>query len=214
METISRHYNEKYFRWQRKRGEFAGWASLKKFEKYITPDSEVLDFGCGGGFLLKNLNCKKKVGVEVNPAAQKAARENQIEVYAKTEDIPEDYVDIIISDHCLEHVLHPLYELQMLYKVLRRRGKIIFCVPCESVKYAYVPDNISQHLYSWSPMCLGNLFTEAGFKVIESKPYWLKNPPFSRMIAKIGGRALFDILAWLNARITQEDIEVIIAGCK
>ena len=47
MAEVNNHYNENYFAWQRVRGEFFGWASLKKFEKYITAESEVLDFGCG-----------------------------------------------------------------------------------------------------------------------------------------------------------------------
>jgi predicted RNA methylase len=81
VETISKHYNEKYFAFQRSIGEFGGWANTAKFEKYIQSDSDVLDFGCGGGFLLKQLGCRKNVGVEVNPIAQKIARENQIEVY-------------------------------------------------------------------------------------------------------------------------------------
>jgi len=123
MESISKHYDDKYYSWQKDIGDFGGWANKSKFEKYITPDLDVLDFGCGGGFLLKGLNCRKKVGVEVNPAAQKNARENQIEVYTKTEEMPDEYVDIIISNNALEHTLLPLQELKLLYKKLKKGGQ-------------------------------------------------------------------------------------------
>ena len=214
METISNYYDDTYYSWQKDIGEFGGWANKSKFEKYITPDSDVLDFGCGGGFLLKELNCRKKVGVEVNPAAQKKARENQIEVYTKTDEIPDEYVDIIISNNALEHTLLPLQELKLLYKKLKKGGAIIFVVPCESINYAYKPDNINHHLYSWSPMCIGNLFGEAGFKIIESKSYIHKWPPYHRAIARLGGRPLFEILCRIYGRIERSWFQVIVRGIK
>ena len=214
METISKHYDNKYFSWQKDIGEFGGWANKSKFEKYITLDSDVLDFGCGGGFLLKNLKCRRKIGVEANPSAQKLARENQVEVYAKTEEILDDYVDIIISNNVLEHTLQPLYELKLLYRKLKAGGKIIFIVPCESIKYSFKFEDINHHLYSWSPMCIGNLFQEAGFNVIESKPYIHKWPPYYKVIAKIGGRLLFEIACRIYARIEKSWFQVIVIGDK
>ena len=35
-------------------GEFGGWASESLFSNYISINSKVLDFGCGGGFLLNH----------------------------------------------------------------------------------------------------------------------------------------------------------------
>ena len=208
METISKHYDDKYFSWQKDIGEFGGWANRVKFEKYINPDSAVLDFGCGGGFLLKNLNCRKKIGVEVNPAAQKLARQNQIEVYARIEEMPDEYVDIIISNNALEHTLQPLQELKLLYRKLKKGGKIIFIVPCESIRYGFKPEDINHHLYSWSPMSIANLFQEAGFNVLESKPYRHKWPPYYRVIAKIGGRWLFELACRIYARIERSWFQV------
>ncbi len=161
-DLISTHYNDKYFDWQASIGEFGGWANQSKFLKHISTNSKVLDFGCGGGFLLKNLKCDKKVGIEVNPLAADIARKNGIEVFTRVDDVPDEYVDVIISNNALEHTLQPLQELRSLYKKLQLSGKIIFVVPCESISYSYQPNDINHHLYSWSPMCIGNLFSEAG----------------------------------------------------
>lgn len=74
------HYDEKYFEWQRKVGKFGGIANLFKFEEYIESDSDILDFGCGGGFLLSNIQTSgKKIGVEINPSARDVAKQNGIE---------------------------------------------------------------------------------------------------------------------------------------
>jgi len=213
-DLISSHYDDQYFDWQAPIGEFGGWANQTKFIKYISEHSEVLDFGCGGGFLLRNLKCAKKVGVEVNPAAAATAKKNGLEMFRSVDKIPDDYVDVIISDNALEHTLQPLQELKSLYKKLKTGGKIIFVVPCESISYSYKSNDINHHLYSWSPMCIGNLFTEAGFSVIESKPYIHKWPPKYQLIAKIGGRPLFEIACRIFGRIERTWFQVRVIGEK
>ena len=113
-EKISEHYDDDYFDWQSEAGEFGGWANQSKFDGYISPDDVVLDFGCGGGYLLKNLDCKKRYGVEINPAAAATARKNGVEIYGAVADIPDDSLDVIISNNALEHTLQPLDELKGL----------------------------------------------------------------------------------------------------
>jgi SAM-dependent methyltransferase len=191
-DLISTHYDQEYFDWQAPIGEFGGWADLSKFVAYISSSSRVLDFGCGGGFLLKNIKCSKRVGVEVNPAAADIARKNGIEVFNGVGEVPDEYVDVIISNNALEHTLQPLEELRGLHKKLEAGGRVILVVPCESISHSYKQNDINHHLYSWSPMCIGNLLTEAGFSVIESKPYMHKWPPKYRLIARLGGRGLFE----------------------
>jgi SAM-dependent methyltransferase len=213
-ELASTHYDDAYFKWQVEMGKFGGWAHLPKFSKFISRETRVLDFGCGGGFLLKALECKKKVGVEVNSAAIATAKENGIEVYCRVADIPDAYVDLIISDNALEHTLHPLEELKIMHRKLAGGGKIVFVVPCESISFRYRPNDINHHLYSWSPMCLGNLFSEAGFSVIESKPYIHKWPPRYDLIRKIGGRKLFDIACFIYGRLERSWFQVRIVAEK
>ncbi len=60
-DTIIRsRYEEHYFNdFKKEIGEFGGRANKFMFEKHVLPSDTVLDFGCGGGFLLSNLNCKE-----------------------------------------------------------------------------------------------------------------------------------------------------------
>ncbi len=211
---ISAHYNKKYFDRQHPIGEFGGWANKTKFADYINKNDDVLDFGCGGGFLLKNLNCKKRVGVEINPSAAEKAKKNGIDVYKSVDDIPDEYVDVIISNNAFEHTLRPLDELKALYKKLKQGGKIIFVVPCESIYYKYKPNDVNHHLYSWSPMNLGNIFTEAGFSVIESKAYIHKWPPKYVFIAKLTGRKIFELICRLSGRLRRSWFQVRAVGEK
>jgi SAM-dependent methyltransferase len=207
-DLISSHYDDRYFDWQASMGEFGGWANQAKFSKFISRDSKVLDFGCGGGFLLKNLKCSRKLGVEVNPIAAESAKKNGVEVFSRVADVPDESVDVVISNSALEHTLQPLEELKNLYRKLVPGGKIIFVVPCESISYRYEPNDINHHLYSWSPMCIGNLFSEAGFSVLESKPYIHKWPPKYRLIARLGGRMLFDLACRIYGRLERTWFQV------
>lgn len=213
-DLVSAHYDNNYFIWQAPLGEFGGWANQSKFEEYITPDSVVLDFGCGGGFLLKNLVCRKRIGVEVNPLAAETARKNGIDVYGSVDEVPDASIDVIISNSALEHALRPLEELTALHRKLKHGRNIVFVVPCESIGYAYMPDDRNHHLYSWSPMCIGNLFTEAGFVVLESKPYIHKWPPGYRVIAKLGGRWLFNLVCRIYGRIERSWFQVRVVALK
>ncbi len=196
--AASRHYDDEYFQYQASGGQFGGLANLFKFARFVAAEDEVLDFGCGGGYLLANLTCRRKVGVEVNPSAAEAARANGIEVYANTGEVPDASVDVIISNHALEHALHPLAELEALYRKLRPGGRIVFVVPCEGLHQRWRRGDMNHHLYTWSPMNLGNLFTEAGYHVVESKPLRHRWPPRHHLVARLLGWRGFHLVcrAW------------------
>jgi|ERR1700728_222498 len=194
MPTVS-HYSEEYFKYQSEIGRFGGWANLTKFSEYICPDMKVLDFGCGGGYLLAKLNCREKLGIEINAVAREAAKHNGINTVASASQVEDGWADILISNNALEHCPHPLQELRALFPKVAPGGKIVFVVPCEAIRNKYRSDDPNHHLYCWSPMSAGNLFREAGFKVAECKPYIHVWPPrfIPRLLRSIGGRPLFEM---------------------
>lgn len=214
-EILSYNYETKYFEWQKPYGVFGGWADKSKFDKYISKTDTVLDFGCGRGFLLKGLECYRKLGIEVNPsAAEYANKINGLDIFYNALALQDESIDVIISNHALEHTLHPLYELRCLYKKLKFGGKIIFAVPCESISRRYKQNDINNHLYSWSPMCIGNLFKEAGFSVIESKPYAYKWPPMYDALAQMVGKRAFEFICRIYGQVSRSCAQVRIVAIK
>jgi SAM-dependent methyltransferase len=204
----SSHYDEKYFAWQKEIGDFGAWANRSKFLDHIKTTDHILDFGCGGGGLLANITCAKKFGVEPNAAAAFEARKVADQVFSSSSELPKEFVDLVISDNALEHTLHPLTELKSLQKCLVPNGKIVIVAPCENISSAYVPKDINHHLYSWSPMCLGNILEEAGFSVIESKPYIHKWPPNYRRWAKLGW-PVFNFVCRIYGQLTRFQVRAI-----
>lgn len=194
---IIEHYDDKYFEWQKKVGEFGGEANLFKFEKHIQDEDVVLDFGCGGGFLLNNINCRRKIGVEVNPDARKYAEKKGIECFASIEGVRDESVDIIISNHALEHVDNPVFYVKQFGRVLKSGGKVVICVPHEVNKRVNKED-IHMHMYTWSPQNLYNLFKVCGFNVQSCKRLtfaWMKH---FITIQKIVGWKAFGVLCRIN----------------
>lgn len=214
MKNKSDHYDSDYFKWQSDYGQFGGWANLTKFSHYIRHTDTVLDFGCGGGYLLNQIHCKKRLGVEINSSAHKTAQNNGIKVFNKINQVPNNSADVIISNHALEHSLNPYYELKQLFRILKPEGKIVICVPCESVLNKYVPNDINHHVFTWSPLCLGNLLGEAGFKVIESKGFISAWPPKSWLYGRLLGHRLFNILCLCYGFLRSNTAQVKVVGIK
>lgn len=186
-------YNKGYWEYQSRIGEFGGWANLSKFQPYIVKEDEVLDFGCGGGFLLSQISASLTEGLEINPEARRCAESFGIDVFSSIEEIPDDRYSIIISNHALEHCERPLDEIRGLLSKLKNSGRIVFYTPSESYRCGYREGDPNQHLYTWSPQNLGNLFCAAGFKVIEARAYIHRWPPKYMLFRRFLGRFGFEI---------------------
>src|ERR1700733_5146933 len=75
---------------------------------------------------------------------------------------------------------------------LNRVGQLLLSCR-QSGTTAYKPDNIDQHLYTWSAINLGNLIRHAGFEVKEVKRYAHRWPPKIALIDKLFGRTICNL---------------------
>lgn len=210
------HYDADYFAWQKDMGRLGGWANRDKYARWIKSTDRVLDFGCGGGFLLANLDCAERFGIEPNPAARESASANGAQVFASPADalkaLGTGSIDVIISDNALEHAIEPWRELTAIRPLLKPGGRIHFFVPCENIGWKYKADDINQHLYSWGPQSLGNLFKVAGYEVELSLPYVHKWPPrIAYRLARLG-RPVFNLASRITGQIDRRWFQVQVVG--
>ncbi|MEO6190186.1 MAG: class I SAM-dependent methyltransferase [Saprospiraceae bacterium] len=201
------HYNKDYFDWQKNSGALGGDVEQFKFSSFIKKGDNVIDFGCGGGYILGNLQCLGKFGIEPNSNAREVCKQNGVPCVANADEIPDLWADVIISNHALEHCFQPLDEVKKLFPKLRHGGKIIFVTPLEK-NNSWKPNDINQHLYTWSEMNLGNIFTLAGFKVLEVQELKHRWPPYSITIRKWIGTTGFHLLSRIWARMSSEISQV------
>ena len=121
-------YDKNYWNYQRGIGQnfFHTHAVSEKFKSTVNPDDVVLDFGCGGGFVLNALNCKERVGIEINLHAQKQLKSFGIQVNDSFRDLKSEEFDIVLSNSALEHVDNPLDVLAQAHRVLKKGGNLCF----------------------------------------------------------------------------------------
>ena len=202
------HYDPAYFAEQRASGEFGGRAELVKYAEFVRPGDAVLDFGCGGGFLLANLQCRERIGVEVNPAARAVCAAIGVRAVASLDEVLDGWADVAISNHALEHMVHPATELTRLRAKLKPGGKLVLCVPCERYDTAYDPEDRDRHLFTWSPMNAGHLVTLCGFRVLEARLFHHAFPPGYQRLQRLFGWPAFHLAARLWARLRRKTTQV------
>ncbi|SDK79019.1 Methyltransferase domain-containing protein [Maridesulfovibrio ferrireducens] len=208
------HYDENYFNWQKNIGAFGGMANLFKFQGLYKESDSVVDFGCGGGFLLANMNVKEKMGVELNETARRAAMEHGVNCVADVSEIPDDWADCIVSNHALEHVYCPLDVLSKLRLKLKDNGIAVFVVPHQSIDEEFKQGDRNNHLYTWNQLTLGNLFAEAGYNVKSVQAIQHQWPPNYTEIWKEHGPEIFHALSERVARKNNNYQIRVIAGKK
>jgi SAM-dependent methyltransferase len=149
------------------------------FRPFCSDALVVLDFGCADGLFLRNLPAKRRIGVEANAEAldccQEICRQEgcSIELYPTLEEVDEASVDVLISNHCLEHVPNPFGALLRMLEVLKPGGLLVLMLPFDDwrdqTSREWRPGDRDNHLYTWSPKNIGNLLKDAGFVVDSAK---------------------------------------------
>ena len=191
-ERVSAKYSDQssaraYAAWQLAMAAPLAHANAARFQPFVRSDDIVLDFGCGGGGILQHLACGRRIGVEPNPTAREECAMLGIECYPDVVSAPAP-VDVVISNHALEHCLSPYDDLCALRHSLRPGGTLVLVLPINdwrSERRPHLPD-LHHHLYTWTPQLIANLLSEVGFFVERASVLTHAWPPgFSRLHGRI-----------------------------
>jgi SAM-dependent methyltransferase len=209
MKSATEFYNEIYFKRYLGQPSILGPANLFKFSDFITPQSNVLDFGCGPGLLLHTIDAADKIGIEINPIARDFAKSIGIEkVYPDTSNVADGWADVIISNHAMEHVEDPIPKFREFYRILKPAGKAIVVTPYDSVSKQFHEDDRDFHLFSWNPATIGNLAKACGFKVIDSAEIVHRWPPKAEQIWITLGPSVFHLACRIYGHLRRSGTQV------
>lgn len=149
------------------------------FAPFCRDDATVVDYGCGDGTILREIAVGRKIGIEVNPACLEIIEQRNrdldrpIEILPNLQPISDATIDVVISNHCLEHVPDPYDVLSAIRRVLVPAGRLIIVTPFDDWRAQrsrrYYPGSKDNHLFTWTPLNIGNLLVEAGFVVEVSR---------------------------------------------
>jgi SAM-dependent methyltransferase len=200
-DRVGRHYQgtlgAEYFGWQREGAQLGAELERFKFAPHVGPGDVLVEFGCGTGYLLELLSAAEKVGVEVNEVARADASARGLRIVTATDELPDAYADVAISNHALEHTLAPLQELRELHRVLKPGGRLVLWLPLDDWRTQRKPDpaDRNHHLYTWTPQLLANMLDEAGFQVGECRVVAYAWPQLHEHLFRLLPRRWFDALA-------------------
>jgi SAM-dependent methyltransferase len=220
MSDIGRHYRgdqgARYFQWQRRSGAVGAGLNAEKFHRHIRPTDTVADFGCGAGLMLERLAAAARIGIEPNEHARAATAARDMRVVASAADLPDESVDIVVSNHALEHTLNPAAELRELRRILRPGGRLILWLPIDDwrTQRNSRETDTNHHFYTWTPLLLRNLLEEVGFEVREVRVVAHAWPPKTPALMRFLPRRAWDLLAWLTAVVRRSrQLEAVCVRC-
>jgi ubiquinone/menaquinone biosynthesis C-methylase UbiE len=183
--TSHTYYDDKYWAWQKKMNMFGGTFKGDLIAASMSGDPQrpmtILEFGSSGGFIIEFMRehtpNSTVVGVEINAAAREHCRRHfpKVEVVARTASIPASSVDFIYTTSVLEHVECPVCELRELRRVMKPNGEILVMVISEGVSRnqdKYIPNDVNNHLYTWTALQMGNTINAAGLHVCGCSTEW------------------------------------------
>jgi 2-polyprenyl-3-methyl-5-hydroxy-6-metoxy-1,4-benzoquinol methylase len=148
----------------------------------------VLDFGCGGGLFLQNLNSGHPVlGLDFSlGAASVAWRVNRVPAIcadlSRPPLLPESCAAVTMF-HVLEHIADPAPYLEAAHCVLRPNGRLIVQVPNAACWQfllfgeAWNGVDIPRHLINFRAEHLDRLLAACGFEVLRHKHFNLRDNP-------------------------------------
>ena len=179
-----------------------------KIAAHVRPSDVVLEFGVGLGWNLAELNCARKIGIDVGAFLEPALRRRGIEFVLDPSLVPDGSVDVVICHHALEHAWQPAGVLNSILRLLKEGGHLLVFVPYEKERRfrRFDPAEPNHHLYSWNVQTLGNLVAEAGFKVAAAALRPFGQERFAAIWAsrlRLGERG-FRLLRWLANSIKHE----------
>jgi SAM-dependent methyltransferase len=147
---------------------------ISLISKYI-PYGNILDVGCGTGFILETLQkneSKYKVwGVDVSEIAIQFCQERGLthvtQGRLENNDLPKHYFDLMMFLDMIEHLEQDLPSLLQAKQYLNSQGKILITVPAYQFLWS-AHDEIHHHKRRYTKKQITELLHQAGYEVIFS----------------------------------------------
>jgi ubiquinone/menaquinone biosynthesis C-methylase UbiE len=141
-EAMARKYNpENYIFRSNFLVKFLELMRFKKIREFLklTNTDNFLDIGCGSGYLLNQVACKRGIGIDISDLMVKTARKNcknnrgKFIVQSDAEDLPfkKGSFNKIVSTEVIEHIRHPKFLLKEMERVSQKDTILVITIPNE-----------------------------------------------------------------------------------
>lgn len=125
-------YQEDYYQSNGQAGDRPALLFFERLAKLYFAPGQVLDFGCGAGYLLRRLGRSFKAsGVEASDWARQTAASSGAVVHASSEPIQTGSLTGVISVHVVEHIPDQALRdvMSEWHRILRQGGRALVVTP-------------------------------------------------------------------------------------
>jgi SAM-dependent methyltransferase len=155
------------------------------------PHLKLLDVGSGNGYLkyFCDFGCIEWHGIEIWEERYKDCERLGYHMHRcdiENEKLPFDnnYFDIVVASHVLEHLRNRNFALQEMYRVLKPSGLLIVGTPIKPI----IISSIMNYMYSWRHIHKGE--TAHNFNLYSLKKFLYSNLPTAQIIDIRGFRII------------------------
>ncbi|MDD5614321.1 MAG: class I SAM-dependent methyltransferase [Candidatus Omnitrophica bacterium] len=149
-------------------------------QRYVSPDSTVLDVAAGRCGFINNIKAKRKIALDINADMKSFAGEDVEVVISDARRMPElagESVDVVFASNFFEHIGREdiIKVLKELFRILKKDGKLLLIQPnirfcCRDYWMFF------DHLTALDDRGFSEALSITGFYIAESRPRFL---PFS-----------------------------------
>lgn len=140
-------------------------------------EGRILDYGCGGGHFLDNVNCRwQRFGIELSEDARKVATQKGIKTFATLEEAAfcDEFFDVVVMFATIEHLPNPRDVVKELSRILKSGG--LFVIMTGNVTSFKAKKKAEkwhmycqpEHIYFFSAQSLDFLMDFLGFKKVKA----------------------------------------------
>jgi SAM-dependent methyltransferase len=157
-------------------GEHAAKQRFNEIYSRLTPDSVLLDFGCGSGKALDDRRARygcHTIGIDFDhDLLAKVAARGHATYFADAagwSHIPDASVDLVTMNHVIEHLYRPLEALTQIRRVLKPAGVLDIATPnpegyaAQTFKSDWFGLDCPRHIVLYGPLSAARLLRRAGF---------------------------------------------------
>jgi len=160
-------------------------------------DATILDWGCGNGRFLENINKLNTktdlIGIEINKKTverSSARLGNKAKIYHTNNPanlLPHSTCDAIACIHVFEHIPNPKNTIACFSSLLREGGVLMLVIPNISSWQAKIFDknwfhlDIPRHIHFFPPKILIRELEKNGFKLISTRTFDTEQNPYGAL---------------------------------
>lgn len=155
------------------------WSTLVDhfFNRYVSQDSTVVDLGAGWCDFINNIDCKKKIAVDLWPGISKCA-DVDVDVYVHSvismPFLKSNTVDVVFASNLVEHLTQGDFKLMLkeCERILRPNGLLILLQPNFKYSYKSYFDDYT-HVSIWTDTGITTFLKSIGWEVVVNRPKFL-----------------------------------------